>query len=261
MKRYPIVSLAIILLLMVSACSSAAPTQFSPTEPLAEDTEDTMLTEGEETESEPQPTATDIPPTETLEPTMTSTPRTILWEDDFSDINSGWERYRHGDGVLDYLEAEGVYQMQMTQEGNFYWVSMEGPFTDLVMEIDVSQVDGPEGSLFGVMCRFDSTQLNGVVFAITSLGQAGIGTIENFSFTPLAGGELTAFDSINTGLEAINTMEVVCVGDSVRLAVNGDVLIELNAPDVQGDQFGLVVDSSFGSGVDVYFDNLFIYQP
>jgi hypothetical protein len=185
----------------------------------------------------------------------------VIWEDDFSDVTSGWERYQALDGTLDYLEAEGIYQMLLTQEDSFFWVSLDENFSDLMIEIEASQMAGPEGSLFGVMCRYDPATLNGIVFLITSDGQAGVGTMENFDFNPLPGGELASFEAVLTGLEVVNTLEAACVGEQLAFSVNGERLFELPSPDVQGDDIGMVVDSRMGAGVDVFFDNLVIYQP
>ena len=263
----PLLFVIVLTLIIFSAACSPAETTLSDDEYAIEETaienSDNIILTTEAATSYPTelpPTAT-LPPTNTSEPTLTATPRTILWQDDFSDVNSGWERYRQFDGVLDYLETDEVYQMQLTQQGNFFWVYKYTAFTDLVLSIDATQMAGPDGASFGVICRFDRPNVTGVVFLISSNGQAGVGTIEDLVFQPLPGGELTDFSSINTGLEAINTLEAACVGDQLRFSVNGDQLFELSAPDIYGDAIGLVADSALGEGVDVYFDNLVIFEP
>ncbi len=70
----------------------------------------------EEVVIEPEPTATLAP---------TATPRSILMQDDFSDISSGWERYREFDGVLDYVEDEEHYQMLVQADDSLWWVWLE----------------------------------------------------------------------------------------------------------------------------------------
>jgi hypothetical protein len=103
--------------------------------------------------------------------------------------------------------------------------------------------------------------VTGIVFLINSSGQASVGTIVDLAFQPLPGGEFTDFTSINTGLAADNTLEAVCAGDQLQFSVNGELLFDLPAPEIYGGAIGLVVDSELGEGVDVYFDNLVIYQP
>ncbi len=264
-QRIQIYTLILIIsLLLFSGCTQTTPAETNQAEQTSE--EEIIVTEEEapevEAPTEVPPSATPEPTlTNTPEPTPTSTPRTILLEDDFSDVGSGWERYRQFDGVLDYLEEDEVYQMQLPNEDNFFWVSLDTTYLDLALTVEAAQMAGPEGSMFGVLCRYDDADLTSVVFAVTSDGQAGVGTIENFAFQPLPGGELASFDVINTGLGAVNTLEASCVGQQLIFMVNDALLFDLTAPDLVGDDIGLFVDSSQGGGVDVYFDNLIIYQP
>jgi hypothetical protein len=260
LKKILMVTLLVSLALGAAACT---PQETLPPAPAETEEAPTTPPETEpptQAPTEAPPTATPEP-TDTPEPTPTATPRSILWEDDFSDVNSGWERYREMDGVLDYLEAEGVYQMQLLVEDNLFWVMRDETWRDLVLEVEMTQKEGPEGSLFGVMCRYTPETLNAIVFVITSEGQAGIGTMENFAFNPLPGGELAEFTAIQTGLDATNILEAGCVGETVSLGVNGEILLTLPAPEMAGDDLGLVVASTMGAGVNVYFDNLVIYEP
>lgn len=197
-------------------------------------------------------------PIETLSPSLT--PRVILWQDDFSDVNSGWERYREFDGILDYLEPEDVYQMQVQAENNLWWVYKDESLPDVTMSVDVWQAGGPEGSLFGLMCRYDPETNRGFVFLISSEGKAGVG-LSDQGFKPLRGGELSDFDVIRTGLNAVNTIEASCEGKTLMMRVNGELLFTLPAGDLLGEDIGLVAATVTGAGADIYFDNLTIYQP
>jgi hypothetical protein len=201
---------------------------------------------------------------ETPEPMVTAspspTPREILWQDDFSDVNSGWEHYRQFDGILDYVESEGVYQMQVQAENNLWWVYKDETLPDVTMSVDVWQVGGPEGSLFGLMCRYDPGTYQGYVFLISTDGRAGVG-LSDQGFKPLRGGELASSDAIKTGLNAVNTIEASCVGETLTMRVNGELLFTLPAGELSGEDIGLAVATVMGAGADVYFDNLTIYQP
>lgn len=192
--------------------------------------------------------------------TPTEDLRDVLWTDDFSDVDSGWERYRESDGVLDYIEEEGVYQMKVLAENNLWWVFRDENLTDVIMSVDVWQVDGPDGSLYGLMCRYDPETTNGYVFLISNDGRAGIG-LNNNGFQSLRGGELASFDVINTGMNTRNTVEVSCVGETLTMSVNGEMLFELPAGDALGDDIGLAVATVQGAGTDVIFDDLTIYEP
>jgi len=240
------------LLLLVSGCKPAS----------VSDTDTASEAEVEEVvESEPKVEAT---PTEEPEPTPTIapslTPMTILLEDDFSDAASGWERYRAYDGVLDYGEEEEIYQMLVNAEDNLFWVMKDEDLMDVTMSVEVRLVGGPEGSLFGLMCRYDLNVMDAYFFLISSQGEAGIGT-SDFGFEPIPGGELTAFDAIKTGLDVKNTITAFCMGEVLTLSVNGEVLFDLPATDLISGDFGMAFAPPKGVGADVYFDNLVIYAP
>ncbi len=238
------------LLVLTTGCTS----------PSTEETKqpaDQLTEEATAPPAEQEDTATEEPAA--LE-TPAETPRKVLWVDDFSDVSSGWERYREFDGVLDYVEDEGVYQMQVQAENNLWWVYKDEALPDVILSVDVWQVGGPDGSLYGLMCRYDPATTNGYVFLISNEGQAGVG-LNNRGFNSLRGGELVSFDVINTGMNARNTIEVSCVGETIRMSVNGELLFELPAGDALGEGIGLAVATVQGAGADVYFDDLTLYEP
>ena len=247
--RLFLITVGVILGLTACSAHSNGPSET----PLAETATEQPASPGEEGQE-----MAELTPTSTLSPTPTE--RIVLLEDDFSDISSGWERYREFDGVLDYEIENEVYQMMVLADDNLWWVFKEEALPEVVMGVDVWQVDGPEGSLFGLMCRYDPDSLDGIVFLISTEGQAGIGTINN-GFDPLPGGELAYFDAIETGMNAKNTIEAACIGEALTLTVNGDVLFELPAPESVGEFIGLAVATPLGAGADVYFDNLVVYTP
>ena len=238
------------LLIFLTACTTQ--TEIDTVEP------DSVETEVEtEAPIEEQTLETAIV-TEEMAPT--ATPRTVLWLDDFSDVNSGWERNRGIDGALDYGEEEEVYEMLVPVDNNLYWVMKDEDLEDVVMSVEAWQVDGPEGSLYGLMCRYDSNVINGYFFLINSLGEAAVG-IFGPGFQPISGGELTAFDVIQTGLNVKNTIAASCVGESLTMSVNGEVLFDIPTTGLTGGEIGMAVATPMGAGADVYFDDLTVYQP
>ena len=247
-KKIVIHVLFVFLFVSICACSPQVVTE--PTAPLNVETETEIPTE------EPLPAT----PTMTEAVIPTATPRTVLWKDDFSDVNSGWERYRQYDGVLDYGEAEEVYQMLVNAEDNLFWVMKDEDLVDVSLSVEAWQVGGPEGSLYGLMCRYDPNMMNGYFFLISSRGEAAVGTFDR-GYQPIAGGELATFDAIQTGLDVKNTITASCTGDALTLSVNGEVLFDLPSTGLTGGDIGMAVATPMGIGADVYFDNLTIYGP
>lgn len=192
-------------------------------------------------------------PTFTVEPPPTAAPDVILWEDDFADVNSGWERYRRFDGILDY--ENDIYRMYVDGPDNFFWVSYDWDSNDMIIEAEFTQVDGPDNNLFGLMCRYDSANLTAYVFVINSQGEYSLGTMENLQFTPLAGGEMT-YSEVIKPIHEMNVIRAACVGGTLGMWVNGQLLIELSDHFFEGDDFGLVAATYEGAGTDIHIDNL-----
>lgn len=240
----------VFLLVIISACTPQVETESTSPESVETEAEAEIPTEEQSPET-PTPTEEVIP---------TATPRAVLWQDDFSDIASGWERYREFDGVLDYAEGEEAYQMQINVDNNLFWVMKDEDRVDVVLSVDAWQVGGPEGSLYGLMCRYDPNVMNGYFFLISSQGEAAVGIFDR-GFQPIAGGELTAFDAIQTGLETKNTITASCTGENLILTVNDVVLFDLPSTGLTGGDVGMAVATPIGAGADVFFDNLVIYQP
>ena len=253
-KRYCLFFLLSGLLITATACQAAGPTETSI--PIIETKEE--LPDPTQTMPEPAPSPTPtLAPSPTPEPSPT--PHTILRQDDFSDVNSGWERYQQFDGVLDYVIEEETYQMNVLAEESLWYVWLEEDLADVILSVDAWQAAGPEDVLYGVLCRFDADLRNGVVFLINGQGQAAVGLMEN-NFQPLPGGALTQFDAIQTGLNVKNTIEASCVGESLIMTVNGERLFEIPSPGSIGNDFGLAVRTT-DSGADIRFDNLTLYAP
>ena len=76
----------------------------------------------------------------------------VQYQDDFSDINSGWLRSRdaHGNN-LDYVH-EG-YLIHVNQNNTLLWSGPGLDFTDVQIEVDVMKIGGTENDDFGVICR------------------------------------------------------------------------------------------------------------
>jgi hypothetical protein len=86
----------------------------------------------------------------------TSTPAStskVLFQDDFSNTNSGWETGDYSGSTLSYLN--GTYDIFSQDEGSILWGVANKSFTDLVIDVDATQVSGPDSNnnAYGVYCR------------------------------------------------------------------------------------------------------------
>ena len=211
--------------------------------------------------AETSPTATVLPPTETLLPPTPSpqpTPtREVLYEDDFSDPDSGWEHYVAGDGVLDY--QDGGYGMKINTLNNLFWVNAWQTFTDVRIDVDVRKLSETERGAFGVMCR-QGEDMRAYLFLISAQGDYGIAILDAFKPHFLGEGEMQKSDAILPELQD-NHLTAICDGDTLTLEVNGETLMQVEDDSLTEGDVGLVVKSYDEPGLEVLFDNFIVSKP
>jgi hypothetical protein len=198
----------------------------------------------------PLPTNTPLPP-----PTPALT---VIYQDDFSDPNSGWEHYREpADGILDY--EDGAYRMLVQPPQNTFWVNANLMYDNVIVEVDAARREGPEENVYGLMCRLDSSY-NAYMFVISSTGNYGIAIWKDHNFELLGSGVMEPSSSIKTGTES-NLIRATCMGSVLSLAVNGEELIVVTDDHIPAGDIGLVAGTRGAPGADILFDNFTVYQP
>jgi Raf kinase inhibitor-like YbhB/YbcL family protein len=245
----------LILMMVCTSCSSestATPAEISdPTAVPAEQSAISPTTPSEPTIAPP----TEVHPTEVL---PTEEPWELVLEDDFEDPNSGWERYREFDGILDY--EEGGYRMVIEVPENLFWVNANQEFADVRVEVDAKVIGGPEANRYGVLCRLGGEDFDHYFFLISSEGTYSIGKQIGWELEVLSESTEPS-DVINRGIEEYNHIRADCEGDVLSLFVNGELLLEVQDPDLQKGDVGMLTGTVGEAGVDVYFDNIEVYIP
>ena len=204
------------------------------------------------------------PPTATDEPTSVPTAAPTLPEgealfhDDFSDSGSGWDRASEDSGGTDY--SSGVYRIWVDQSRQDRWANPGLSFTDVRVEADASKAAGPNNNDFGLICRYRDSG-NFYAFWISSDGFAGIIRYLDGDSQVLSEDELMqASEQIRQGY-ATNHLRADCVGTTLRLFVNGELVEEVeDASHAEGD-VGLMAGTFDLPGVDIHFDNFVVLAP
>jgi hypothetical protein len=247
MKKFTLVQACrvAVLLLLAVACSGQATQPVAPTStPQPEPSETPLPTEMPTETSTVQPT-----PTEEL---------SILYQDDFSDVNSGWERYSAFDGVLDY--EDGGYRLQVSVPNNLFWVNYGLGASDIIIEADALKGAGPDANHFGLMCRYNNTSFSFYVFLINAEGEFGIGKWEGGALQLISADAFEFSEAINQG-EQSNHLRAACIGDTLTFSVNGQLLAEVQDGTLQGGDIGMAMSNGEEAGTDALFDNLVVYAP
>jgi hypothetical protein len=210
--------------------------------------------------------------TPTTQPPAVNTPTTqppaggggngqrILFQDDFSDVNSGWDRSSTDNGTTDY--ANSGYEIHITATNLSKWANPSQDFqNDVRIEVDATKLGGPDDNAFGVMCRYQDTN-NYYKLYITSDGYAGVIQEENGNSTVIssADGKMPPVNGINQGM-ATNHIRVDCIGDTLTLYANGTQVAIATDSSFTGGDVGLVAALYDTSGTDILFQNFFVYKP
>ncbi len=195
----------------------------------------------------------------TVEPPVPAS-GTVLFQDDFSDLTSGFKHYAMTEGIADY--DSGVYRFIVNAAPYHFWSTLERQFTDTRVEVDVAKLGGPDSNLAGIVCRFRN--VNGIpnfyFFAISSDGYYAIGRTSNEGSILLGQDQMASSPNINTGVN-INHLRADCAGNRLTFYVNGFPVAQATDSMLMSGQVGLLAGSIEEGGVDVIFDQFIVLQP
>lgn len=205
------------------------------------------------------PTAT-VPPSPSPAPSLTPTVAlpsgTLLFEDDFSDPDSGWDRTPGGrsnreDGYTDYTE-DGTYHIQIVPTEYIFWANPGLRVRDVAMEVDARLVSGSTDNNFGLICSYRDEE-NYLYAAISSQGYYSFW--EQFRGNwELLGNEEKQSDLIPLDNSFVR-IGLICEGDSMSLYVDGILLDVVDGLELVEGDVGLIAETFTGGGTEIEFDN------
>lgn len=187
------------------------------------------------------------------EPEPKYTLGTALLTETFDDPNA-WEVYT-SDGVSLQV-VDGAYRVQTGDDG-YIWGLNAQDHSDVVMEVEVSQLSTFENNAFGIMCRADtSNDGDGYYFMISGDGFYSIRKGIGEDVSPLV--DWTESSAINGG-QANNKIRAVCIGSYLAMYVNDKFLTETTDTDYANGYAGFAATAFDGGDTDLSFDNLNIW--
>lgn len=181
----------------------------------------------------------------------------VLYQDDFSDPNSGWDRSNGADGVADY--ADGSYRIAVLETNYDIWATAGQTLSDVRIEVDTSKAGGPDDNDFGAICRLTGSQ-DFYAFLISSDGYYGIFKSNSEGFAAITGEGMLSSSAIHQG-EATNRIRADCVGDTLTLFANGTQLQQVTDSELISGDVGLIAGTFSEPGTEMLFDNFIVYQP
>jgi hypothetical protein len=181
--------------------------------------------------------------------------------DTFADPASGWPTVQGAAGGAGY--ADSGYRMAIAQQETYIAAvnRLLPAYGNVVVDLTVRKRGGPDDDVFGfgVVCRAQDER-NFYLLAISGGGLYGIVKVRDGRITQLRVSNGIPSPQIRAG-NAENRLVARCTGDTLALAVNGQLLVEVRDSEFTSGKVGLVVGAYGTPGADVLFDNLVIYAP
>ena len=254
-KGIKFVVIAVLVLAFATlACGPVGTETPEPTEPPPATDPPPEPTEPPPPTSPPEPTAP--PPTEAPPPTAQPQPSGgVLFQDDFSNPNSGWNEMEFESGEVGY--GDGYYYAQTDLEAGMVWGVAGQSFSDIVLEVDATQVAAPanDNNAYGVMCRVQPNDA-GYLLRISGDGYYAIHLISEGAFEVLV--DWTSSPAINQG-NATNRIRAVCDGPIIALFVNGEFLAEATDTTYTSGDIALAATTfEEEQETEIHFDNLVV---
>lgn len=184
-------------------------------------------------------------------------PEDVLFQDDFGDPSSGWDRVNEIEGITDY--TNGVYRILVNTDNTDVWANPGLDFGDTVIEVEARKVGGADDNDLGIICRYQDVS-NYYFFIISSDGFYGIAKVVDGQQELIDLENMEYSEVINQGLDS-NQLQADCIGQKLVLFVNGRKLVEVNDSQFSTGDVGLIAGTFDIAGTDIHFDNIVVRKP
>ena len=181
----------------------------------------------------------------------------ILFWDDFSGLEGGWERSSDEVGTLDY--NGGGFRIWVNRPDYDLWTTPSRTFSDVRIEVDSAHIGGPDENRFGLICRYRDAE-NFYFFIISSDGYYAIGKVKEGLRTLLSQTMMAFNPAIVMGIAA-NHLRADCLADALMFYINGLPVAAVQDTDLVTGDVGLLAGAFDTPGVDVLFDNFVVIKP
>lgn len=181
-----------------------------------------------------------------------------IYADDFSNPASGWETWSDENGSFVAYQNNGLRILVKDRQFD-YWSRPGKRFVDARIEVDAIKLAGPNDNDLGLICRYQDKN-NFYAFLISSDGYTGIVKVVDGKYNVLNGAQLAYSQSIHQG-EALNHLQADCVGQTLSLAVNGQVVAQAQDSGFAAGEVGVIAGTNDSPDVDIFFDNFVVSKP
>jgi S1-C subfamily serine protease len=177
----------------------------------------------------------------------------VLFEDDFQQPR-GWDS--GGDEYARRWLDNGEYYIEITPENYFGWANPGLDFEDTVVSVDVRAESTTGQSDFGVLCRY---QDDGNFYALEASedGYYAIWKAVDGEFIDLVS---WAYSDLIPQEQAVQ-VTAACIGDTLSLAVDGELMASAVDSDHSRGDVGLIAGTWEDGDQVMAFDNFIVRAP
>lgn len=181
----------------------------------------------------------------------------ILFQDDFSNENSGWGEWEEESALVRY--ESGGLRILVKEPQYDYWSVAGRQFGDVQIEVDATLTGGSSDNDFGLICRY-LDQENFYMLVISSDGYYGIAKMKEGQYSMIGSEQLQYSTAIAQG-NSTNRLRGDCIGQTLILYANGQKLMEVTDGDFIDGDVGLLAGAYDSVEVDILFDNFVVKKP
>jgi Tol biopolymer transport system component len=179
----------------------------------------------------------------------------LVYEDDFSDPNSGWDDAFDRHSIKQY--GNNKYYIEITTSNLVAWGLANRDVADFRLEVDATQEAGPNNNGFGILFRFQDRD-NYYRFDISGEGYFLLSKFYRGEWTTLI--PWTASSALNVG-QATNRLMVEAIGNRIRLFANGTEIGQTTDDALGHGNFGFFANTFTEANLIVSFDNIKLWVP
>jgi hypothetical protein len=178
----------------------------------------------------------------------------LIAVEDFADNRNNWYIGEASNGRAWRSIRDGVYVMQLSQEGIRWWETWYTQEWNFIAQVDVAALT--EGSGGGIIFGYQDYN-NYYSAEVSADGDYRVLQKFNNEWTRLAGWRHDA--AINRGIET-NTVTVVRQGSMIQLYVNDVLVEELEHNTHRSGEVGIMANSGRSSNAEVLLDNFYLWR-
>ena len=176
----------------------------------------------------------------------------VLFQDDFSDPNSGWGSLSGDYGSVDYVSNS--LQIDVQSDNYIIWSTPQKSFNGIIVAVDINVLSPVGDGEYGILCGYQDTE-NYFGLEISEDGYYTIWKYVDGEFLSVVDWQPSSL--VPTGGSSI-TLTAACLEDSISIGVNGELLAEAYDPDFSFGDIGLIAGTLDAPGLKVSFDNLVV---